>query len=123
MWRGQENRPPPRAGNAAGSEGYTMETMKEQTFGIEVETTGIGREKTASTIADHFGTTARHIGRHLDNWEVPMPDGRHWTVEHDGSVTDPSAEVVSPVCHIRTVRVVVRARCSGLQKSISFASL
>ena len=25
-----------------------------------------------------------------------MPDGRKWTVERDGSVTDPSAEVVSP---------------------------
>ena len=44
------------------------------------------------------GTTARHIGLHLDDWKVPMPDGRHWTVERDGSVTDPSAEVVSPVC-------------------------
>ncbi len=112
MCRGQENRPPPRAGKAAGPEGYTMETMKEQTFGIEVETTGIGREKTARTIADHFGTTARHIGRHLDNWEVPMPDGRHWTVESDGSVTDPSAEVVSPVCgwdDITMVQEVIRA--------------
>jgi len=72
--------------------------MKNQTFGLEVETTGLGRERTAKAIAAHFGTTAVYVGQHLDDWQVPMPDGRHWTVERDGSVTDPSAEVVSPVC-------------------------
>jgi len=86
--------------------------MKTQTFGIEIETTGLGRRGTAEAIARLFGTTANYIGDHLDNWEVPMPDGRHWTVERDGSVTDPSAEVVSPVCtwkDIEMVQKVVRA--------------
>ena len=116
--------------------------MKNQTFGIEIETTGIGRERTAKAIAAHFGTTARHIGLHLDDWKVPMSDRRHWTVERDGSVTDPSAgaaravfagaararrsagrhgerlaEVVSPVCRyedIEMVQAVVRAiRAAG----------
>ena len=72
--------------------------MKNQTFGIEIETTGIGRERTAKAIAAYFGTTARYVGHHLGDWHVPMPDGRKWVVERDGSVTDPSAEVVSPVC-------------------------
>ena len=72
--------------------------MKNQTFGIEIETTGLGLKRTAEAIAAHFGTTARYIGNHLDNWVVPMPDGRKWTVERDGSVSDPCAEVVSPVC-------------------------
>ena len=86
--------------------------MKTQTFGIEIETTGIGRERTAKAIAAHFGTFPIHVGRHLDDWKIPMPDGRHWTVERDGSVTDPSAEVVSPVCtweDIEMVQEVVRA--------------
>lgn len=91
--------------------------MKNQTFGIEIETTGIGRERTAKAIAAHFGTTAQYRGRHLDDWRVPMPDGRHWTVESDGSVTDPDAEVVSPVCRyedIEMVQEVVRAiRAAG----------
>ena len=52
--------------------------MKTQTFGIEIETTGLGRRRTAEAIARFFGTTARYIGNHLDNWEVDMPDGRHW---------------------------------------------
>ena len=113
MCRGPENRADRAGGeNAAGRKGYTMESMKEQTFGIEVETTGLGRERTAKAIAAYFGTTARYIGRLLDDLQVPMPDGRHWTVERDGSVTDPSAEVVSPVCRwedIETVQEVIRA--------------
>ena len=91
--------------------------MKNQTFGIEIETTGLGLRRTAEAIAAHFGTTARHIGAHLDNWEVAMPDGRKWTVEHDGSVTAPCAEVVSPVCRwedIEMVQEVTRAiRAAG----------
>ena len=51
--------------------------MKNQTFGIEIETTGLGRERAAKAIAAHFGTTARYIGHHLDDWRVPMPVGRH----------------------------------------------
>ena len=86
--------------------------MKNQTFGIEIETTGLGRERTAQAIARHFGTTARYVGCHLGDWHIPMPDGRKWVVERDGSVTDPSAEVVSPVCtwdDIPMVQEVVRA--------------
>ena len=48
--------------------------MKNQTFGIEIETTGLGCERTAKAIAAHFGTTARYVGRHLGDWHVPMPD-------------------------------------------------
>lgn len=91
--------------------------MKNQTFGIEIETTGIGRERTAKAIAAYFGTTARYVGHHLGDWHVPMPDGRKWVVERDGSVTNPSAEVVSPVCRyedIEMVQAVVRAiRAAG----------
>ena len=86
--------------------------MKNQTFGIEIETTGLGCERTAKAIAAHFGTTARYVGRHLGDWHVPMPDGRKWVVERDASVTDPCAEVVSPVCRwedIPMVQEVVRA--------------
>ena len=86
--------------------------MKTQTFGIEIETTGLGREGTARAIAAYFGTTAYYEGSRHDNWVAPMPDGREWNVERDGSVTDPSAEVVSPVCRwedIEMVQAVVRA--------------
>ena len=85
--------------------------MKNQTFGIEIETTALGRRGAAEAIAAHFGTRAQYVGHHLDDWKVPMPDGRVWTVERDGSVTEPDAEVVSPVCtwdDIPMVQEVVR---------------
>ena len=116
--------PPPRAGKAAGHKGGSP--VKNQTFGIEIETTGLGRERAAQAIAAHFGTTARYIGHHLDDWRVPMTDGRHWTVERDGSVNDPCAEVVSPVCgweDIGMVQEVVRAlRKAGAKADASCAS-
>lgn len=90
--------------------------MKNQTFGIELETTGLGCKRTARAIAEHFGTRAIYVGQHLGDWKVPMPDGeRYWTVERDGSVNDPSAEVVSPVCRwedipmVQEVAKVIRA--------------
>ena len=33
-------------------------TLKEQNFGIEIELTGITREKAARVIADYFGTAS-----------------------------------------------------------------
>ena len=62
--------PPPRAGKTAGHKGGSP--VKNQTFGIEIETTGLGRERAAKAIAAHFGTTARYIGHHLDDWRVPI---------------------------------------------------
>ena len=90
--------------------------MRTQTFGIEMETTGLGRERTAKAIAAYFGTEAVYRGRHLDDWRVPMPDGRHWTVERDGSVTEPCAEVVSPVCRWEDIPMVL-----GVAKAIRAA--
>ena len=108
--KGKNQKPPPRAEKTAGQKGGNP--VKTQTFGIEIETTGLGRERAARAIAAHFGITPLYVGRHLDDWHVPMPDGRHWTVERDGSVTDPCAEVVSPVCRwedIGMVQEVIRA--------------
>lgn len=85
--------------------------MKNNSFGIEIETTGLGREKTARAIANLFGSDVTHVGHPHDAWTTCMPDGRVWSVERDGSVTDPSAEIVSPVCtweDIAMVQEVVR---------------
>ena len=90
--------------------------MRSQTFGLELETTGIGRERTAKAIAAYFGTTAKFVGHHLGDWHIPMPDGRKWVVERDGSVTDPSAEVVSPVCRWDDLPMVL-----GVAKAIRAA--
>ena len=49
-----------------------MTTLKTQTFGIEIETTGLCRERTAKALAAFFGTTAVHRAAHLDDWRVPI---------------------------------------------------
>ena len=36
--------------------------MKTQTFGIEIELTGITREAAARVIAEYFGTSSYYVG-------------------------------------------------------------
>ncbi|MDH7567952.1 MAG: amidoligase family protein, partial [Clostridiales bacterium] len=36
--------------------------MKNQTFGIEIELTGLTREEAANAAAAHFGTRAEFVG-------------------------------------------------------------
>ena len=60
--------------------------MKEQRFGIEIEMTGITREKAAQVCAAYFGTSSQYIGSGysayaaLDNW------GRQWKFMSDASI-------------------------------------
>ena len=94
--------------------------MKEATFGIEIELTGISRKAAAQAMAQHFGTNRyEHPGFPHDRWTVYMPDGRTWAIENDGSVTQPACELVSPVCgwdDIEMVQETVRAmRAAGLK--------
>jgi len=41
--------------------------MKQQTFGIEIEMTGLTRELAAHTVAAFYGTTANHRGSSYDS--------------------------------------------------------
>ena len=43
-----------------------MTNMREQTFGVEIEMTGITRNRAAKTIATYFGTEASHYGGGYD---------------------------------------------------------
>ncbi len=93
----------------------TNAVMKAQTFGIEIETHGVGREALATKIADEMGegwTTTRD-GGYYDVTAVVMPDGRKWKVMFDGSLPNGGgAEVVSPILKwgdIETMQDVVRA--------------
>ena len=49
------------------------ESMKKQYFGIEIELTGITREKAADVIARYFGTRSRHVGGSYDPYTLPRP--------------------------------------------------
>ena len=49
--------------------------MRTQRFGIEIEMTGITREKAASVIAGYFGTCFRHVGNRYDIFEPQTARG------------------------------------------------
>lgn len=55
-------------------------------FGIEVEFTGITREKAASAAAEYLCGSARYSGGYYKAYEVTAPDGRIWKFMYDGSI-------------------------------------
>lgn len=78
-------------------------TMKNQTFGVEVEMNNIKREDAARIAADYFGT-----GRYADTacrngyytWSAWDQQGNEWKFQCDVSITGPDAykcELVTPI--------------------------
>ena len=59
--------------------------MKTQTFGVEIELTGITRRDAAKVIADYFGTTMNSSGTYYDVYEVTDRQGRKWKAMSDGT--------------------------------------
>lgn len=82
--------------------------MLIRNFGIEIELTGITREKAARVIAEHLEGIMQNEGQ---NYKVVAPDGRIWKVVYDGSIrtqrkvngqktsagNEYSVEIVSPI--------------------------
>jgi len=106
--------------------------MKNQTFGIEIELTGVTREEAANTVADYFGTQAQYAGGAYDAYWVRDNTGRTWKLMSDSSIraeartgTATSAhrvELVSPICQyedIETVQEIIRLLRKGGAKSNS----
>ena len=95
-----------------------IELMKKQTIGVEIEFTGMTRERAASIVAGHFGTVAYHIGGGYDAWEIPEAEtNRRWKVMFDSSIVstgnrrDTKCELVTPILHyedIETLQEIVR---------------
>jgi len=62
--------------------------IKDQNFGVEIEMTGITREKAAKALAHYFGTEAIHAGSVYDKWVVKDTDGKKWTIASDSSIRE-----------------------------------
>jgi hypothetical protein len=105
--------------------------LKQQYFGIEIETTGITRQQAATAIANYFlakGQQARatYIGGEYDTWEIDTPIGKFKAVS-DSSIRHTGngvAEVVSPKLRyedIETLQEIVRAiRKAGAKSSSKY---
>lgn len=63
-----------------------MITTTTQNFGIEIELTGITREKAAQVIAEHFGKSFSHVGGGYDTYAARDSKGRKWKAMRDGSI-------------------------------------
>lgn len=80
-----------------------VESMKAQTFGVEVEMNNITRENAAKVAAGFFGTnrweyTANRNGYYC--WSAWDAQGREWKFERDVSIAGPDdqkCEMVTPV--------------------------
>lgn len=55
-------------------------------LGIEIEFTGITRNKAAKVIADHLNGAVESLGDYYDKKQITAPDGRKWLVMYDSSI-------------------------------------
>lgn len=60
--------------------------MRTQRFGIEIEMTGITREKAAKVIAEYFGTESFYIGTYYETYGAKDRQGRTWKATYDSSI-------------------------------------
>ena len=96
--------------------------MKNQTFGIEIELTGITRKDAAKVIADYYGTRSYYAGSVYDTYEATDRQGRIWKAMSDASIraerkngqtatAEYRCEIVTPVCKyedIADIQEIVR---------------
>jgi hypothetical protein len=75
--------------------------MLNQTFGVEIEMSGISREHAAKIIAGYFGTTHQYEGGGYDTWVAFDAQGRKWKCMFDSSIIASAhkykCELVTPI--------------------------
>ena len=86
--------------------------LKDQRFGIEIEMTGVTRQRAAEIAAEYFGTSSRYVGSGYDTYAALDSQGRQWKFMSDASITaqrkegrqkvaagnEYRTEMVSPIC-------------------------
>ena len=94
--------------------------MKEQRFGIEIEMTGLTRQRAAQVLAEYFGQSSNFDGGYYGEYSVLDSQRRRWKVMSDGSITTErkegrqvvsadntySVELVSPICRYDDIEVI-----------------
>lgn len=98
--------------------------MLTATFGMEIEMTGITRQKAAQVTAEIIGGRSEYVGGAYSTYIAVGPDGRKWKFMTDASIDtfsargvyggrDYSTEFVTPICRYEqdmdTIQEIVRA--------------
>jgi hypothetical protein len=61
--------------------------IKNQRFGVEIEMTGLTRDRAAHALSNYFGTAPRYVGGTYGTWEVTDGNGQCWKIMRDSSIT------------------------------------
>lgn len=94
--------------------------MREQKFGIEIEMTGITRQRAAEVLAEYLGSFSRYEGGGYGAYSVSDSENRSWKLVSDASIQcqrklgnrkqiadrDYSVELVSPICRYEDIEKV-----------------
>lgn len=91
--------------------------MRTQRFGIEIELTGITREKAAKVIADYFGTESFYIGTYYETYGAKDRQGRTWKATYDSSITAQKKE------RGRTVHANEKYKCEIVSPILTYEDL
>lgn len=105
-------------------------------FGLEIEFTGITRQKAAETAVGFLGGSIDATGDYYDARKITAPDGRIWKIMYDGSIhcqkkdgrrtisadNRYSVELVSPILLYREDIGQVQALARRLRKAGGFAN-
>lgn len=111
--------------------------LKGQSFGIEIEMTGITRQRAAEVAAEYFGTSSRYTGSFYSIYTALDGQGRQWKFMRDGSI-DPQrregrqkvsageeykTEMVSPICRYEDIvpiqELIRRLKAAGAFENTS----
>ena len=88
--------------------------MRTQTFGVEIEMTGITRKAAAEVAAEYFGTTAVYAGGTYKKYTVSDGTGRQWSFVSDASIRverkngrqAEHVEMVTPILHYEDIEML-----------------
>lgn len=108
--------------------------MLTRKFGIEIEFTGITRERAAQVAAEVLGASVRYAGGCYSAYHVTAPDGRVWKFVSDSSIearkkegkrivaadSDYKVELVSPILTYREDIGNLQEIIRGLRKAGAF---
>ena len=90
----------------------TIENMKAQTIGVEIEMNNITREKAAKVAAEFFGTNNYKYTAFVNNyqtWSAWDAEGREWKFQKDVSIHGPDdekCELVTPILHYSDMEIL-----------------
>ena len=95
--------------------------LRELRFGVEIEMTGLTRQRAAQVAADFFGSRAEYDGSYYRKYSARDSQGRKWTFMSDSSIQqqirrdgetvdirdgDYEVELVTPICRYEDIPVI-----------------